>query len=314
MNENMNKDVMLYQSNALTEGRYHFDLIEKRIIYFIVNEVRKKFVESEAGQRDIFNDLVIELPGEQLRKADANMKRVYESTKKLRNKDIEINTDDEWLNVGFINYAKHNKKTDVMEVGVSSQILPHLVQLTKKFTTYHLAVSITLKSIYTQRFYELCSQWKNKGYFYMRLDNLRRMLKCEEKFKTYGEFKRGVIETARKELKDLYDQGMCDLYFDYSILEKDKKRVIMLEFYVKTQENTNKPVFSITDLKFYIKNLMLANFPKDKNYVERVMNACKDFEITEKIYEKMSKKRNEYTPKELPLIIRYVLKEDFEIT
>lgn len=313
MSENQNKDIVLYQSNALTEGRYHFDLIEKRIVYFIINEVRKKFVETDEGQRDIFNDLVIELAGEQLRKADSNMKRVYESTKRLRNKDIEINNDDEWLNVGFINYARHNKKTDVMEVGVSHQILPHLVQLTKKFTTYHLAVAITLKSIYTQRFYELCSQWKNKGYFYMQLDNLRRKLKCEDKFKSYGEFKRGVIETARKELKELYDQGMCDLYFEYKTLEKDRKRVVMLEFFVKTQENTNKPVYSISDLQFFVKNIMNSNFPKDKPYVDRVIDACRDFDTAEKITEKLSKKRNEYTTKELPLIIRYVLKEDFQI-
>jgi plasmid replication initiation protein len=314
MSETVPKDIMLYQSNALTEGRYQFDLIEKRIVYFIINEVRKKFVEKEDGQRDIFNDLVIQLPGEQLRRADSNMKRVYESAKRLRHKDIEINNADEWLTVGFINYAKHDKKSDIMEMGISSQILPHIVQLTQKFTSYHLAVSITLKSTYTQRFYELCSQWKNKGYFYMKVDNLRRMLKCEDKFKTFGEFKRGVIKTAQKELKELYDQGMCDLHFDYGILEKDKKRVVTLEFYVRTQENTNKTVYSISDYQFFIRNIMQASFPKDKAFVERVMTACKDFETAEKISEKLSKKKNEYTPREFPLIVRYVLREDFQIS
>lgn len=313
--EKSEKSFMLVQSNAITEGRYQFDLVEKRIIYFIINEVRKKYVETNNGQRDIFNDLIITLPIEQLRKCDPNIKRVYESAKKLRRKDIEINNSDIWLNIGFINYSKHDKKTNEMELGVSKEILPYLVELTERFTTYSLTVSITLKSTYTQRFYELCNQWKNKGYFYYKLDNLRRILKCEDKFKTFGEFRRGVLEVAKKELDELYEQGVCDLKFDYDIMEKDGKKVVTLEFKISDKErDKNQTIYSLDDYCHFIRNTLLANFPKDKEYIDRVLSACsKDYDTAERISEKITKKKGEYSAKELPLIIRYVLKEDFQI-
>lgn len=305
---------MIYQSNALTEGRYQFDLIEKRLIYFIIQEVRAKYIVTNTGQRDIWEDLIISIPVEHVRKVDSNIKRVYDSARNLRKKDIEINTADTWLNVGFINYAKHIKKSDMLEIGVSKEILPQLVELTRNFTSYQLSVAITLKSTYTQRLYEICSQWKNKGYFYMKVDNLRRMLKCEDKFKTFGEFRRGVLEMGEKELKEVYEQGVCDLWFEWGILDKEGKKIKTLEFKVKTKESTKTPVYTISDLQHFIKNTLTFAFPKDPGLVERTITACgKDFELAERLSEKLAKKKNEYSNKELPAILRYILKEDFQI-
>lgn len=310
----MEKTPMIYQSNAITEGRYQFDLIEKRIVYFIINECRKQYVETQKGQRDIFDDLVIQLPVDSIRKADTNIKRVYDSARNLRKKDIEINTDSTWLNVGFINYTKHNKKTNTLEVGVSKEILPYLVELTERFTSYQLAVAITLKSTYTQRMYEICSQWKNKGYCYYKLENLRRILKCEDKFKTFGEFRRGVLEISAKELKENYDQGVCDLWFEWEILDKERKKVKTLEFKIKTKENNKTVVYTIEDLQHFIRNMAQASFPKDKEYVSRIVSACgKDYDLAEKLALKLKKKQSEYSIKELPAILRYILKEDFQI-
>lgn len=308
-------NVILYQSNAITESRYKFDLVEKRIIYFIIAEIRKKYIEQAKGQRDVFQDLIVQIKGDQLRKADTNMKRVYASAMALRKKDIEVNNDDTWLTVGYINYVKHDKRNDIVEFGISKEILPYLVELTSKFTSYQLSVAITLKSIYTQRFYELCSEWKNKGYFYMKLDRLRRILLCEDKFKAYGEFKRGVIDMSQKELKELYDQAICDLWFEYKTLEKEGKKVITLEFYVHTKENAEKPVYSITDYQFFIKNIMHAAYPKDKGFIDRVISATyNNFELAEQLAVKLAKKQKEYPGKELPAILRYILKEDFALT
>jgi len=307
-----NNKVMLVQSNALTEGRYQYDLIEKRIIYIIINEVRKQYIDTNSGQRDIFEDLVIQMPSEVLRKCDPNIKRVYESATKLRKKDIEINNEKVWISIGFITYAKHDKKNDIMEFCVSKQILPHLVELTEQFTTYKLAVAITLKSTYTQRMYELCSKWKSQGYFFIGMDKLRTMLKCEDKFKGFGEFRRGVLEIAQKELDELYEQGMCDLRYEWNIIDKDGKKVNTLEFKVKTKENEAKIIYTMNDLLAYIRSVLKNYFKSD--YVDRVISACsKQYETAQKVAEKLAKKITEYPVGEMPAILKYVLKEDFGI-
>ena len=311
----MKKELVLVQSNALTEGRYEFDLIEKRIVYFIIKQVREEYVDKQVGQRDIFEDLVVRVPIDNLRQADPNIKRLYESSKRLRSKDIEINNDDVWINIGFINYAKHLKKEDIMEFGVSKQILPHMVELTREVTAYQLAVSIILKSIYTQRFYEICSKWKNAGYCFYKLENLRRMLACEDKFKTFGEFKRGVLDMAKNELKELYDQGIGDLHFDYDIKEKERKKVISIELRVYTRDSEkNKTNWTRDDMLNYINMQLRTYFPKNIEYIARAMEACsRDMETLAGVFEKIGKKTKEYPRNEHAAIIRYVLKEDFQI-
>jgi len=311
----MKRDIVLVQSNALTEGRYEFDLIEKRIVYFIIRQVREEYVENQTGQRDIFQDLVIRVPIEALRKADPNIKRLYESAKKLRTRDIEINNEDMWISIGFINYAKHLKKENIMEFGVSKEILPHIVDLTREFTAYQLTVSIVLKSIYTQRFYEICSKWKSSGYCFYKLDNLRKILACEDKFKTFGEFKRGVLDTAQKELKEAYEEGIADLYFDYDVKEKEKKKVISLEFKIHTKESEKAGTnYTRDDILNFIDMQFRTWFPKDPDYISRVNAACsRDMEIMNGVFDKITKKIKQYNRSEQPPIIRFVLKEDFKI-
>jgi len=311
----MSDTVMVVQSNALTEGRYDFSLVEKRIIYFIIAEVRDKYIENKgAGQKDLFNDLVLLMPGKKLRQADPNMKRVYESAKALRKRDIEIKTDDIWLDVGFINYAKHNKKTDIIEFGISKEILPHLVELSEKFTAFQLTMAITFTSVYTQRFYELCSQWKNKGYFYKPVDELRTYFKCEEKLKKYADFRINVVEVAYKELKEAFDEGICDLYFEWNVCSKEGKKVVALEFIVKTVEKQKQIQYSLEDYKVFIRAELSSYIPKDKKYHERVMSAIgSNYEMAEQMAEKLTKLKNRYSRADYPKVIRFALQEDFGI-
>ena len=52
---------MLAQANALTQARYDFNPIEKRCLYQIIREVRRLFIDSNTGQRDLFNNMRVKL-------------------------------------------------------------------------------------------------------------------------------------------------------------------------------------------------------------------------------------------------------------
>ena len=56
-----NKPIMLAQANALTQARYDFKPIEKRCLYQIIREVRRLFIDSNTGQRDLFNNMRVKL-------------------------------------------------------------------------------------------------------------------------------------------------------------------------------------------------------------------------------------------------------------
>ena len=169
------RDIVLSQDNALTTARYKFDLIEKRALYSIIRNIRAQYIENENGRRDLFDDLIITIHEEELKKCGDNtkMQNIYDALKRLRNRDIEINNEKMWLSIGFVNYVKHIKNKSYFEVQVSKEVLPYYVELAQNFTSYSMTVAIALKSTFSQRFYELCCQYRNAGFFFYTVEKLR---------------------------------------------------------------------------------------------------------------------------------------------
>ena len=121
------RDKVLSQDNELTTARYKFDLIEKRALYSIIRNIRAQYIENENGRRDLFDDLIITIHEEELKKCGDNtkMQNIYDALKRLRNRDIEINNEKMWLSIGFVNYVKHIKNKSYFEVQVSKEVLPY---------------------------------------------------------------------------------------------------------------------------------------------------------------------------------------------
>lgn len=142
-----NKPIMLAQANALTQARYDFNPIEKRCLYQIIREVRRLFIDSNTGQRDLFNNMRVKLTPDLLAECSdkSNIAKVYESLKRLRKRDVEIDNEDVWMNTGYVTMVKHDKRANIYEVEVSSEIMPYLVALAENFTSYDLTVAISLK-------------------------------------------------------------------------------------------------------------------------------------------------------------------------
>jgi plasmid replication initiation protein len=155
-----NKDVTLAQANALTQARYDFSVVEKRAVYFIIQEVRRQFIDRIDGQKNLFDNLIVRIKTVGLTNADMELRDVYDALVRLRKKSIYIKNAEHVLEVGFINYFHHQCREPYLEVEVSHKILPYLVELASHFTTYSLTVAIALRGKYSQRFYEYCSQFE----------------------------------------------------------------------------------------------------------------------------------------------------------
>lgn len=314
------KPILLAQANALTQARYDFTAVEKRCLYQIIREVRRLFIDSNTGERDLFNNMRVKLTPDMLAECrdSKHIKEVYESLKRLRKRDIEIDNEDVWMNTGYVTMVKHDKRANIYEVEVSSEIMPYLVALAENFTSYDLTVAITLKSAYSQRFYEYCCQFKNRTNktFFFSVDDLKKMMMLEDKYPNSADFKRFVLDVAQKELKEAYDKQQCDLYFDYRVKDKQGRKILSWFFYIHTKAEEQKVDFkSIADCIRQIYNILNTFFPRDKRYIKRVIDAI-NFrpDIAFDVIDKLQKKVNDYSRKEIPPIIRYVLREDYNIT
>lgn len=316
--------IMLAQDNKLTLSRQTFTTIEKRCLYFIIKEVRRLYVdrnleEYESTQKTLFSDMYLMLTPNQLQILGDEVKDVYSALRKLRNREIEIENEEMWLITSWILQAKHNKKTNMYEVIVSKDILPYLVELASEFTEYDLTVAITLKSTYSQRFYELCCMYRNKGKFFLDIDKLRYMLKIEDKksYQNIAIIKRDILDVAQKELETVFNEGQSDLYFTYRVKEKDGRKILSYWFDIHTRQSEEQKKLDFGTTQAQIRRIIeiCSTFiRRDKKFLARVE---KELMINPsnaaKVLEKLVAKVEEYPKKEIPPIIRYVLREDFGI-
>jgi plasmid replication initiation protein len=265
---------IIQQDNRITTARYELSIMEKRIMYILVSEIRKKFVLNRVGNETLFDDMIIKITSAKLIKdlEERNTKRIKKAFKSLRLRSFEWNngTDEdspehEWFEVGFINYGEW-KRGGAIEFQVSKLILPYFVALTEQFTEYNLIVAISLKSKWSQRFYEICNQWRNAGGTILNIKDLRDSFGLTDKYGKYGSFKKFVIEVAYKELKNLYHKGQSDIYFEYTEV-KNGRSVTDLRLKIIT-ENTEKEVAKTVDVLHLVREDLYNIFEtrkKEKN-------------------------------------------------
>ena len=309
------KNELISQSNILTESRYDFDPIGKRCIYAIIQKVRKDYIE---GESSLFNNMHVKLPTASLLQIvdEKHTKQAKEALKRLRKRDIEIeDAQGNWLICGFINWAQYDATKKYWQVEVSSQIMPHLVELASKFTTYSLTVAISLKSKWAQRFYEMCCQYRSKRKFGKTIDQLRQMFMLENRYPLLTDFKRNVIDKAQKELKTAYENKQCDVWFDY--MQEGKGTDAHFEFFIHTKEGDaqQKELWEDVRKQFtHIIGVLRSVSMKDKKYIDRVVHAMElDPEKVRPIFDKVVKAQKDFKGAELGKILRWTIETDFGI-
>lgn len=312
------RNEMISQSNALTNARYDFSRIEKNVIYRIIQRVRHDYIEG-AVQDGLFENMYVTIAEKDLvdvTETTRHKKFAKAALRSLRAKTLDIeDKEGNWLHTGFINQAKFYAKTRCYEVEVSKDLMPHLVELAKCFTSYSLTVAISLKSKYSQRFYEWACEYKGiEGKtFSFGIDELRKMLQLEDMYEQKQDFRKRVIDRAVNELKAAYDEGSCDLWLEY----REEGRGNDTRYYFKIcgagSRNEKEKSELLTKARDISKEAATI-FPKDKKFVQRIVQRLEfDPGIIDGVLSKLSKLKAEYKGADLAKLFRWVLSEDFGI-
>ena len=314
---------IISQANEITNSMSPLDLVQKRCFYLIVQQVRKKYIETDQPTKK-YENMIINMTSDTLAKArdEKHVTQAFESLAKLRDQYFKIVTKDFKLVVGIINYAKYIEETKMYEIEVSKEILPYLVDLSRRyFTSYNLTVAITLRHVSTQRFYELCNQYKHKAgmKFFIDADQLRNMLMLDGKYKKDSQMREKVFDVAQKELKELYDKGQSDLCFDYKPDEATKvgKKYTRYWIYIHTKETDQyqEQTFKQTQQQaLYIYKVCLSVFKRDKKYCNRAYQWLELHpDKIQEMFDKVTRWQKDYKGADLAKIIRFAFKEDFRI-
>lgn len=138
----------------------------------------------------------------------------------------------------------------------------------------------------------------------------------EDKYPNSADFKRFVLDVAQKELKEAYEKGQSDLYFDYQVKDKQGRKILSWFFFIHTKEDeTNVDYKTVNACLQRINSILNSFFARDKKFIKRVLTAVQlRPDIALELVEKMDKKVMDYTAKDIPPILRYVLREDYGIS
>jgi plasmid replication initiation protein len=163
----------------------------------------------------------------------------------IRLKDPENNKN--WKSFSYL--PKGEYKDGKLTLLINSEMKPFIQDLQKNFTQYHIENVKPLKSGYSIRIFELLKMHAYRGRYRVTIDKIRKMFGLEDKYKTYGMFKKRVLESSKKEIKE-----HCDIYFEYRELKTGNK-VTELEFEIFEQNKSfsnyeDVLAETITDVEF----------------------------------------------------------------
>lgn len=311
-------ECQICQSNLLTSARYNLSKLEKNILYMIIYKVRSMYVEN--NNNDAFQNLRFNLNKDELYYAGdkKNPKRIYDALRKLVSTTLEFGNQKTWVVVNILNFAEHDKVNDNWLVEVSSKLLPHIVELTRRFTAFDLVVALNLESIYSKRFYELCCQYRNdpRNYFYLEISDLREMLHLENKYSRLTDLRKKVLDVAQNELHQLYEDKASSVCFIYELDEKTKqgKTYTRVNFKLRSRSKENIKTENVFESQKRILDILSNFFVSDPQYILRVSQRLMESpDIAPNLAFQLNDKIFQYDGKDLPKIIRHILKEDYNI-
>lgn len=201
-----NKDVI--QSYIFTMAKYDFSVYEKRIMYRLVELAQEELqgLKLSANLYKIeprkLGGRIIQMPVSSIlrNETDNNYEIAKKAFKSLATKGVEYEDNEVWSFANIITNPKIKKGEGIAKFEVCEDIWKCILNFSKGYKKYELATAMSFKSTYSMRMYELLSGQKTPLSF--NVEDLRNRFGLKSKYKRADDFKKNVLDIAKKELDE----------------------------------------------------------------------------------------------------------------
>lgn len=197
------------KSHALSRAYYRFGIVEKRVMEALISKLHPMRTDNQLQDIELraseylkaFPDVGNHAYEHIASAIDAIVERiivVHESSNKVRK-------------ITLAAQAVYEKNEGKITVTFNPLIVPHLIGLRDKFSSYPLKKAVDFSSSYTWRFYELLVSWAQpkqdtKGIFagwikHQSVEELRKILGVPDSYR-WSIFQAQVLDVVTKELKE----------------------------------------------------------------------------------------------------------------
>lgn len=195
---NLSNRNTITQANAMINSKYTLNLSEQRLILFAIAQIDsvndESFFKFSCTVKELEKELSIELKESRLKDLAVNILK----------KPLLIKEGINWIACNWFSSFKYYGGEARIEFKISDDLVPYLLKLKEKFTTYSLEIAIQFQGKYTTRFYEFCMQVKNqdKKEISFELDFLYELLQLPKSLKVFADFKKRVLDPSINEINE----------------------------------------------------------------------------------------------------------------
>ena len=198
---------MLIQPNSITRAHYRLSIHQKHIVLMALGYLNTTIVNRDKDGITFDIQDMHKASGSKMQMSKY-IKTVKKAVSTINNNPLRYiegeNTEvtDYWLT-----RHKINPGTTTITIFLSDKIAEAFSQISRSYTQCLLKYVFLLKTIYAARIYELAMQYKPKykAVPIITLDEFRLLLGIEDKYKTYNELQRFVLNPALEEINAVTD-------------------------------------------------------------------------------------------------------------
>jgi plasmid replication initiation protein len=229
------KPKRVVKHNDLIKARSNMTKVEHRVLAMLIADLSRDDKRFEI-QRIHIRDL-IERSGSTSQDLYDRGKEICE---RLLDQKVQIQTKQNGRRVyeGYncLDKCRYVEGSGYIEARFNDSMKPFLLQLKEKFTIYQLEGFMRLGSRYSMRIYELLKWMEDLVWLRIRVDELREILSCEEKYARFGDFRRRVIERAQSEINEI-----TDISFTYKV-EREGQSPVRVNFMIRSGDDRPEPI------------------------------------------------------------------------
>lgn len=191
---------------TVTKRKYELTALEQKVLGYILSLIKpaqniasQPIYTYEFSIRDFCKICGINYD------SGTNYENVKKALKRLADNSFWLDGEDDDLYFQWITTPRIKKKTGKVTVKISDDVMPYLYNLQEKFTAYELYQILALKSSHSIALYELLKSYAFKKNIILAIEDIKRCLSIEGKYKEYKAFRRKIIEPAIAEINEFTD-------------------------------------------------------------------------------------------------------------
>lgn len=235
------------QPILLNNAVHEFDVLEKRIFYIVVNQIKKGF----GVDQDMFNNnLWFEVPTSLI--GTQHYEKLKELANNITSRRIKIyNKGNEQMHV-FVPFpeVKYQKRWGHLKIRILDTAYPYLAELKEGYFYYRLKSALLLSRTYSQRFYEFFSQFLDTGIWKgVTIDYIRTRLNLNsEKYAENFDFVKRVVHDSIDEINE-----KTDISVDIVKYHKKGKKIIGFDFKITSKQAAKGEAKELHKIEKYYK-------------------------------------------------------------